>query len=337
MAFQVNDDEPLIDHSDSSLSSTSASSVFESEEQAQQNLRDEQIIVENSKHAGNKEHRSTIYTVATVLTICTTFIIITGIHTVNDNHFDYYVYAQQWPSALCKKINETHHGECTSVPKNVNTWVVHGLWPSRAHAGHHYGPQNCNDSWPFVESKIYPILNELNSYWPNLMQDRAEDSFWEHEWSKHGTCACQNNACSELDYFKIGLSIRNSLNFDGKLKADNISPSNSATYALADIQGTLGPGKYQCYKTSKNATFQVIAQIETCLDKSFNQVDCAQYEESQLQKFVDRIQMELFVRNEYHEECDPESFACGPYNPGTCSYDSPVMIFPPHMPMGLKV
>lgn len=77
-----------------------------------------------------------------------------------DNHYDYYVYAQQWPSALCKKINSTHHGKCDFIPKEVNTWVVHGLWPSKAHSGKHYGPFNCEDK-PFDGAKVQPIIDDL--------------------------------------------------------------------------------------------------------------------------------------------------------------------------------
>ena len=44
--------------------------------------------------------------------------------------FDYYVFAQQWPSALCKEINETHHGKCSLAwVGNIPTLFP---WSSRA-------------------------------------------------------------------------------------------------------------------------------------------------------------------------------------------------------------
>jgi len=247
-----------------------------------------------------------------------------------DNHYDYYVYAQQWPAALCKKINETHHGKCAYIPKNVDTWVVHGLWPSKAHTAH-YGPFNCEDL-PFDAAKLYPIRERLNAFWPNLMQDKADSSFWVHEWDKHGTCACQKHACTELEYFTQGLELRDALNFDKKLAAKGITPSASQTYALDRITSALGPGKYQCYKTEKSADFQVIAQIETCHDLGYDQVDCADYADERDNNTLLPI-FHLVERLVEGADCDPESYTCGPYNPGSCSNKLPVKIFPAHMPM----
>jgi len=254
-----------------------------------------------------------------------------------DNHYDFYVYAQQWPSALCKKINSTHHGKCDFIPKEVNTWVVHGLWPSQAHSGKHYGPFNCEDK-PFDGAKVQPIIDDLHKYWPNLMKNKVDDSFWQHEWEKHGTCACQKNSCTELEYFKQGIELRNWLKFEENLKTAGIVPSLVKEYKMSDIKTALGPGKYQCYKTETNAPFQVIAQIETCHDLGYDQVECSDYkiEADELTVF-DKITNGLEDVLEQDLTCDPGSYICGPYDPGMCTEELPVKILPVHMPMEVEL
>jgi len=240
------------------------------------------------------------------------------------DHYDYYVYAQQWPASLCKSINETHHGTCNKVPKIVNTWAVHGLWPSRAHTKH-YGPFNCNTSWPFDFNQIKPFINEMEEFWPNLMQNKEDDSFWEHEWTKHGTCACQIGdetdgfGCKrEADYFKKALEVQKDLDFTNKIKNNpkiKISSEISDTAPFSEIEKTLGSGRYQCYQPEKGV-YQVLAQVMVCLDKKFNRVKCEDYESPFYNKKV------------------LGDYDTGPYNPGTCSHKLPVMIYPIHMPMG---
>jgi len=250
-----------------------------------------------------------------------------------DNHYDFYVYAQQWPSALCKKINSTHHGKCDFIPREVNTWVVHGLWPSKAHSGHHYGPFNCENK-PFDEGKVLPILDDLHKFWPNLMKNKVDDSFWQHEWEKHGTCACQKNSCTELEYFQQGIELRNWLKFEEMLSSAGVVPSLSKEYELAKIKEVIGPAKFQCYKTERDAKFQVIAQIETCHDLGYDQVECSDYnsgEGSDLKPIFD------WIESADNLLCDPGSYTCGPYDPGMCSEELPVKILPVHMPMTVEL
>ena len=53
------------------------------------------------------------------------------------------------------------------------------------------GPFNCNNSAHFNENALAPILEELKLRWTNVRANTVEDSFWKHEWLKHGTCAMQ--------------------------------------------------------------------------------------------------------------------------------------------------
>jgi len=203
----------------------------------------------------------------------------------SDNHFDFYVYAVVWPSASCKKMNQTHHGHCALVPKEVNTWTVHGLWPSQAHSGKHHAPFNCDPSWKFDYKNIKPILGDLHKYWPNLMDNTPADSFWEHEWSKHGTCACQNDLCTQRGYFEKAMKIRADLGVDSLLAKMNVKPDKEKSYSMTDIQKAFAqyPGaiKYQC-DHPPHEKFQAISQLEICLDKqSYKPVKCSKYESNE--------------------------------------------------------
>jgi len=241
--------------------------------------------------------------------------------------YDYYVFAQQWPSSLCKSINETHHGQCNLVPKGVNTWAVHGLWPSRAHTKK-YGPFSCNQTWHYDHKTIQPFLGNMNKYWPNLMQNKPDDSFWSHEWEKHGTCACQQDQpknephekwCHrEADYFLKALEVRKQVDFDAHMKKNKIIPHKTKTYTFAQVKKVLGDGRYQCYDGTDDVTtdnkpkptHQVLAQVMICLDKDFHRQGCDQY----------------------GEEITGD-FDTGPYNPKPCAEDVPVLIYPIHMKM----
>ena len=45
----------------------------------------------------------------------------------------------------------------------------------------------------------------MKEHWTNIFADSPEESLWEHEWDKHGTCAAElPQLHSEYDYFLQG-------------------------------------------------------------------------------------------------------------------------------------
>ena len=71
-----------------------------------------------------------------------------------------------------------------------STWTLHGLWPE-------WG-QNCG-SEKFDEAQISSIESDMEKYWlscPEYSDSNVE--FWDHEWSKHGTCTTD----SQSSYFR---------------------------------------------------------------------------------------------------------------------------------------
>jgi ribonuclease T2 len=81
-------------------------------------------------------------------------------------------------------------------------WTTHGLWPS---TGHGQGPFECNKTAPFDPDVLNPILSRLEVQWTDVRENGPKDDFWNHEWTKHGTCAMQLEVLNtELKYFSKG-------------------------------------------------------------------------------------------------------------------------------------
>ncbi|CAG8976082.1 hypothetical protein HYALB_00002360 [Hymenoscyphus albidus] len=89
-------------------------------------------------------------------------------------------------------------------------------------------------------------FSNLNKYWVDI--DGDNESFWEHEWSKHGTCistlkpSCYTGYTSKqevADYFQKAVDLFKTLDSYSALSAAGIVPSTTKTYTLAAIQAAL--------------------------------------------------------------------------------------------------
>lgn len=192
-------------------------------------------------------------------------------HVRNDD-FDYVIFRQIWPESTCM-FPETH--SC-SIARNISTWVVHGLWPS---IKTEIGPAFCRKI-PFNSKAIEWLLPQLLEFWPNLYTDTPLDSFWEHEWTKHGTCAIGlPDIKTESDYFNVTLGLRNHFDFGPILKASNIVPDDVQLYDLNKIKEAIKSvlnvePMIVCY-IEKDSDVQYLSQMQICLSKQFELVDCA--------------------------------------------------------------
>jgi ribonuclease T2 len=71
-----------------------------------------------------------------------------------------------------------------------NSWTIHGLWPDHCDGTY---DSNCDSSREYTNITAIlqsygksDLLAYMNTYWVDL--DGNDESFWEHEWGKHGTC-----------------------------------------------------------------------------------------------------------------------------------------------------
>ncbi|KAK7528025.1 ribonuclease T2-like protein [Phyllosticta citriasiana] len=132
-----------------------------------------------------------------------------------------------------------------------DSWTIHGLWPDHCD-GHSYD-SNCDHARAY--RNITAILNhfgesELVSYMSTYWKSNSEsdESFWEHEWSKHGTCVstlkptCYDDYQSRQevrDFFNRSVSLFQERPTYEWLAAAGITPSTSATYSTSEIQAAL--------------------------------------------------------------------------------------------------
>ena len=121
---------------------------------------------------------------------------------VEQKKADMYVFAYLWePESCYKNPTWTQCGDPQTFCENH--LVIHGLWPQYSSGGY---PSTCTDE-PFDEQIVVDIgMSEMNQYWPNIKSNTTNpdyDSFWEHEWTKHGTCSPLN----QTDYFNTTLNL----------------------------------------------------------------------------------------------------------------------------------
>jgi hypothetical protein len=97
---------------------------------------------------------------------------------------DYVLAVQNECMAYFKTLNEIR------LLNNIHVYIkiggfesIHGLWPDPE--------SSCTDctNEQFSESQLSTTtLNNMKKYWPTCESGTTNDSFWSHEWSKHGTC-----------------------------------------------------------------------------------------------------------------------------------------------------
>lgn len=195
--------------------------------------------------------------------------------------WSYFVFAQQWPPAACLNVP---HGKC-SIPKGVDDWTVHGLWPT-SDKGY---PSFCNNSWPFNPQSLKSILEAMEVKWPNIFAGSSTTKFWRHEWLKHGTCATSlPEFDTELKYFRRSLVLHDGLNIYDFIRRVGITPSDEQPVLLQYVENAI---TLQINKTvklfctnHKNYSFPILTSMYICLDKSEQLIDCDKISEPECNK-----------------------------------------------------
>ncbi|KAK3177225.1 hypothetical protein OEA41_008554 [Lepraria neglecta] len=153
----------------------------------------------------------------------------------------------------------------------ANHWTVHGLWPD--HCDGTYS-QYCDESRQYTN--ISAILksynaNSLLSYMETYWKDDGgnDESFWEHEWGKHGTCISTFDPNCYVDYtpqeevvdfFQKTIDLFKTLDTYAFLAIAGIVPSTTKGYTSAQIEHALG-----AFRRGVNASIQ-------CTGNQLNQV-----------------------------------------------------------------
>lgn len=165
---------------------------------------------------------------------------------------DIYVFAYSWTPEFC--YGQSSYEGC-ATPKSYwgKYFTIHGLWPQYSTGGY---PANCNTQAFNSSVPIAIGWDDMTTYWPDvqyLETDPDYDSFWEHEWTKHGTCT----GLSQYDYFTNGLNLVKSFgtpssvtsNVGGTVSASTLrNDFGGASYvALQCNGGSYLSGAYTCW------------------------------------------------------------------------------------------
>ncbi|KAL3269935.1 hypothetical protein HHI36_008992 [Cryptolaemus montrouzieri] len=187
--------------------------------------------------------------------------------------WDYLMFSQRWPVSSCIEWEGKNNSNVCNMPKDPDVWIVHGLWPTKTGTD---GPNDCNSPIHFDPDQLEPILEDLDNYWTNIEASTKPNSFWAHEWKKHGTCASvlpQLNCV--YNYFKKGLELNRKFELTTILADANIVP-NANNYTIDDFANSIlqklnVTPQIECL-SRKQESF--ISEIRLCFNKSFDLISC---------------------------------------------------------------
>ncbi|EFA09803.1 ribonuclease Oy [Tribolium castaneum] len=188
--------------------------------------------------------------------------------------WDYIVYSQRWPITGCSQWKEKSPKNTCNLPQDNSTWVVHGLWPTKTGQK---GPLFCPSALHFDPEQLRPVMKEMQDFWPNVEANTKPDSFWKHEWGKHGTCAASLPVLnSVINYFKKGLEWNQQYKISALLAKSKIVP-NPQGYNISEIYQAVrsATGKnpiVQCVVDEKKQS--LISEIQICFDKTLDLIHC---------------------------------------------------------------
>ena len=134
---------------------------------------------------------------------------------------------QQYAPAICQ--DGTY--PCKGVNADWTYSTLHGLWAENNSGSY---PQHCSTE-PFDPSAVAPIQDELNKYWVSL--NGPSESFWNHEWTTHGTCATDVFP-SQLAFFNGTLALRDRFDFVSSLAASGLKPGGPS-FTLSQLNAAV--------------------------------------------------------------------------------------------------
>ncbi|XP_066919922.1 ribonuclease Oy-like [Clytia hemisphaerica] len=189
------------------------------------------------------------------------------------NNWDFFMLVQQWPLSSCEKENVTHEHTCV-IPKYVDGWTLHGLWPS-TNVEKNY-PTECTNE-KFDPEEVRDLKPRMLKYWPNMFVDSDKNHFWAHEYEKHGTCAeSVPGFKTEHEFFNSALNLRDEHDIGNILASQEITPRDQP-YEGSDLNDALNKelGKTGCVQCQKIKDIgYVISAAVVCLSKSKEVIDC---------------------------------------------------------------
>ncbi|KAK0262106.1 hypothetical protein B0A54_05056 [Friedmanniomyces endolithicus] len=158
------------------------------------------------------------------------------------------------------ELLQTQFWDTAPVTGPSDSWTIHGLWPDNCDGTY---DSSCDPSRAYTNitqilqaAGANDLVSYMQTYW--VSNSGTPESFWEHEWSKHGTCIstldpnCYTSyqPTEEVpDFFNRTVNLFKSLPSYEWLSEAGILPSTSTTYTTAQIQAALSKnrGGHQVY------------------------------------------------------------------------------------------
>jgi ribonuclease T2 len=145
---------------------------------------------------------------------------------------DLYVFAYSWQPEFCH--GKTGYYGCEHPEQLWNeVFTVHGLWPQYQAGGY---PSYCT-SEAFDENVAVQVGWEtMTTYWPDVQYKETDsnyDTFWTHEWDKHGTCS----GLSQFDYFNYATQLIQTF---GTPSAYTAAATNGGNMNANDLRNDFG-------------------------------------------------------------------------------------------------
>uniref|UniRef100_A0A182Q287 Uncharacterized protein n=1 Tax=Anopheles farauti TaxID=69004 RepID=A0A182Q287_9DIPT len=196
---------------------------------------------------------------------------------VDQTHpFDLLIFTQRWPITACYEWRETGKDHICGLPTPTTVWTIHGIWPTKYNT---IGPAFCNKSAVFDVTQLSAIEQDLEQHWLNVEKNKPDDSLWEHEWLKHGTCAAESIEAlnTERKYFGQGLfwleqhSVGAAFAANGDIQPGYNYSLTTLNKALADYYGK--DVAIECFH-DRQTHQQYLNEVRICFDKQLQPTDC---------------------------------------------------------------
>jgi ribonuclease T2 len=170
------------------------------------------------------------------------------------------MYVTWWPPT----VNNSY-----DYPPYVNTFTIHGIWPTFNNNSY---PCNCpNINAAFNFTAIRSLYFQLETSWYDYYGPKSTN-LWNHEWSKHGVCTMTN----QYDWFSLGIALHNKYDFKKILEKNDIVPSMTSTYTFDQVYSAIkrehGVSPLIDCKIMDNIV--ALYRIIYCADKNYKLINC---------------------------------------------------------------
>lgn len=192
-----------------------------------------------------------------------------------DNDFDFFLLVRQFGPSFC----ESGSNSCSVDP--FNQFTIHGLWPNYYNGW----PQYCDSSDRFSTRNLESdTLKQMDCEWISLTG--SDEGFWNHEWSKHGTCSLSVLPTQE-DYFAKALELNSQYDLNVALGESGIDLSSGDDVRTEDIEQAIQEAfgvSGAVLKCSRDA----LVEIQMCIDKTtFEAFSCPSSLSTTCSSYVD--------------------------------------------------